>query len=130
MGVPRDDVLDRVAERSGILEERRREHLVRVVLGLLGEHLVGADRLDLAGCLPEEYAAIVRDASAADRPLAGDRFATAVAAWTDATDDGALRGVSTVLGGAAEHGSEELTRRLMLRLPADHGILFGFPQRT
>ncbi|MCU7826746.1 DUF2267 domain-containing protein [Kitasatospora sp. DSM 101779] len=105
MGVSRDDFLDRVSEHSGIQEERCREHLIRAVLGLLGEHLVGAERLDLAGCLPEEYAAIARDAPAADRPPAGERFAAAVAARTDATDDptddGTLRGVSAVLGGAA-----------------------------
>ncbi|MEV6210737.1 DUF2267 domain-containing protein [Kitasatospora sp. NPDC051914] len=131
MGVSRDDFLDQVVQRGGPRDEQGTEHLVRVVLGLLAEHLVGADRLDLAGCLPGEYAAVVRDAPAADRPLSADQFVAAVAGWAGtAATDGALQDVGAVLGAVADLAGEDLLERLLLQLPAGYGLLLNASQRA
>ncbi|MEV8100002.1 hypothetical protein [Streptomyces sp. TLI_235] len=41
-----------------------------------------------------------------------------------------MRGVTAVLGAVAELAGEELTRRLMLQLPGDYDIPFGFSRRA
>ena len=54
-----DAFLTRVVERGEYSGAWEADHAVRVVLGLLGEHLVGSERARLAARLPEVYTAVL-----------------------------------------------------------------------
>ncbi|BFP57212.1 hypothetical protein SCMC78_70190 [Streptomyces sp. CMC78] len=53
------------------------------VLALLGAHLVGRERAELAARLPETMALILLNPLRATEPLSAERFVRATAAWTE-----------------------------------------------
>ncbi|MET9962445.1 DUF2267 domain-containing protein [Streptomyces sp. NPDC006326] len=126
MAMHRDAFLDRVQERGAYDTAYEADRAARVVLALLGAHLVGTDRTELAACLPETYALILLNPLQAAEPLSPERFVRATAAWIDgATEETAKWDVGAVLSVAAEAAGEDLTRRLLLQLPPGYELLFG-----
>ncbi|GHD79529.1 hypothetical protein GCM10010317_100280 [Streptomyces mirabilis] len=123
--------LDQVKERGKYESTEEAERAARTVLALLGAHLVGEVRAELAARLPEEMALILLNPLQADEPLSPERFVRATAAWIEgAAEQTAAWDVGAVLSVAADAAGEELTGRVLLQLPAGYDLLFGHPQRV
>ncbi|MFD9692525.1 DUF2267 domain-containing protein [Kitasatospora sp. NPDC059088] len=105
------------------------ERAARVVLALLGAHLVGQIRAQLAARLPEHLALILLNPLQATEPLAPERFVRATAAWIEgASETTALWDIGAVLSTVADAAGEDLLRRILFQLPPGYDILFGRPQ--
>ncbi|MGW1627656.1 DUF2267 domain-containing protein [Streptomyces sp. NPDC002172] len=131
MTVRREAFLAHVKERGeyGTLQEA--ERAARVVLALLGAHLVGEVRAQLAARLPEGFALILLNPLQSAEPLPPERFVRATAAWIEgATEQTATWDVSAVLSTVADAAGEHLLGQILLQLPADYDLLFGRPQPT
>lgn len=121
--------LDQVKDRGEYPTRREAERAIRTVLALLGAHLVGTERADLAARLPETCALVLLNPMHASEPLDPERFVRATAAWIDgATEKTAAWDVSAVLSVAADAAGDELLRRILLQLPPGYDLLFGHPQ--
>jgi uncharacterized protein (DUF2267 family) len=120
--------LSRVQERGEYETQQEADRAARVVLALLGAHLVGQERADLAARLPETYALILLNPLEAAEPLSPERFVRATAAWIEgASEESAKWDVGATLSAAADAAGETLTRRLLLQLPPGYDVLFGRP---
>ncbi|OQR63112.1 hypothetical protein B6E66_15870 [Streptomyces maremycinicus] len=120
---------DLVKERGRYETPEDAERAARTVLALLGAHLVGSVRSELAARLPEEMALLLLNPLQAHEPLSPERFVRATAAWIEgATERTATWDVSAVLSVASDAAGEGLTRRILLQLPAGYDLLFGYPQ--
>ncbi|MET8732145.1 DUF2267 domain-containing protein [Streptomyces parvus] len=131
MTLRREAFLDRVKERGeyGTVEET--ERAARVVLALLGAHLVGEVRAQLAARLPDEFALILLNPLQSAEPLPPERFLRATAAWIEgATKRTAAWDVSAVLSTVADTAGEDLLRQILLQLPVGYDLLFGRPHPT
>jgi uncharacterized protein (DUF2267 family) len=121
--------LDAVQERGEYSSAQEAERAARTVLALLGAHLVGKERAELAARLPEPFAMILLNPLQAAEPLDPERFVRATAAWIDgATEKTAKWDVSAVLSVAADAAGDELLHRVLLQLPPGYDVLFGRPQ--
>ncbi|MET8468701.1 DUF2267 domain-containing protein [Streptomyces sp. NPDC006422] len=127
--VMRGDVfLEQVQERGRYDDRVEAERAARTVLALLGAHLVGEVRAELAARLPEAFALILLNPLQAAEPLSPERFVRATAAWIEgATERTAAWDVGAVLSVAADAAGEDLTRRVLLQLPPGYDLLFGRP---
>ncbi|MFD5619250.1 DUF2267 domain-containing protein [Streptomyces yangpuensis] len=122
--------LDHVHERGEYRTRAEAERAARVVLALLGAHLVGTVRADLAARLPESYALILLNPLQASEPLSPERFVRATAAWIEgATETTAMWDIGAVLSTVAAAAGGTLTREVLLQLPPGYDVLFG-PQPT
>ncbi|MFF3556202.1 DUF2267 domain-containing protein [Streptomyces tsukubensis] len=131
MTLRREAFLDRVKERGeyGTVEEA--ERAARVVLALLGAHLVGEVRAQIAARLPDEFALILLNPLQSAEPLTPERFLRATAAWIEgATERTATWDVSAVLSTVADTAGEDLLGQILLQLPVGYDLLFGRPQPT
>lgn len=123
--------LDQIEERGEYGTTEEAERAARTVLALLGAHLVGEVRAELAARLPEEMALLLLNPLQAREPLSPERFVRATAAWIEgATEQTAAWDVGAVLSVVADAAGEDLTRRTLLQLPAGYDLLFGRPQRV
>ncbi|WUQ24952.1 DUF2267 domain-containing protein [Streptomyces sp. NBC_00236] len=123
--------LDHVRERGEYGTAQEAERAARTVVALLGAHLVGEVRAELAARLPETFALILLNPLQAAEPLSPERFLRATAAWIEgATERTAAWDVSAVLSVTADAAGEELTRRILLQLPPGYDLLFGCPEHT
>ncbi|MDJ0347227.1 DUF2267 domain-containing protein [Streptomyces sp. H10-C2] len=123
--------LDRVKERGEYGSRQEAERAARVVLALLGAHLVGEVRAQLAARLPEGFALILLNPLQSAEPLPPERFVRAAAAWIEgATETTATWDVSAVLSTVADATGEDLLKQVLLQLPAGYDLLFGRPRST
>jgi len=124
-----DAFLDRIEERGEYDSRQEAERAARTVLALLGAHLVGEVRADLAARLPEDLALVLLNPLQAREPLSPERFVRATAAWIEgATERTATWDVSAVLSVVADAAGDELTGSILLQLPAGYDLLFGHPR--
>ncbi|MFE2468184.1 DUF2267 domain-containing protein [Streptomyces mirabilis] len=129
MTLRREAFLDRVKERGEYDSLQEAERAARVVLALLGAHLVGEVRAQLAARLPEDFALILLNPLQSAEPLPPERFVRATAAWIEgATEQTAAWDVSAVLSTAADAAGDDLLGQILLQLPAGYDLLFGRPQ--
>ncbi|MGW6357677.1 DUF2267 domain-containing protein [Streptomyces sp. NPDC055092] len=129
MTLRREVFLDRVKERGEYDSLQEAERAARVVLALLGAHLVGAVRAQLAARLPEDFALILLNPLQSAEPLPPERFVRATAAWIEgATEQTAAWDVSAVLSTAADAAGDDLLGQILFQLPAGYDLLFGRPQ--
>lgn len=123
--------LDQVRERGEYDTPQEADRAARVVLALLGAHIVGTERAELAARMPETYALILLNPLQAAEPLSPERFVRATAAWIEgASQATAAWDVGAVLSVVADAAGDDLTRRLLLQLPPGYDLLFGSPQPT
>jgi uncharacterized protein (DUF2267 family) len=131
MHTPWHTFLAEVQDRGGYPGPEEAERAARVVLGLLGAHLVGQVRADLAARLPETFALILLNPLQAREPLTPERFVRASAAWIEgATEKTAAWDVSAVLSVTADAAGEQLMTQILQQLPDGYDLLFGRPQPT
>ncbi|MGW2817210.1 DUF2267 domain-containing protein [Streptomyces sp. NPDC001415] len=131
MTVRREVFLDHVKERGEYDTVAEAERAARVVLALLGAHLVGEVRAQLAARLPEGFALILLNPLQSAEPLSPERFVRATAAWIEgATEQTAAWDVSAVLSTVADATGDDLLKEILLQLPAGYDLLFGRPQPT
>ncbi|MFE9677216.1 DUF2267 domain-containing protein [Streptomyces sp. NPDC006259] len=131
MRVHWDAFLAAVQERGEYPTPDEAERASRVVLALLGAHLVGDVRSELAARLPETLALVLLNPLQAHEPLPPERFIRATSAWIEgATEKTATWDVSAVLSVVADTAGEDLTNRILLQLPVGYDLLFGRPQQT
>ncbi|HWG27157.1 DUF2267 domain-containing protein [Actinospica sp.] len=129
MAVTWEAFCTQVQERGQYASRAEAERAARVVLALLGAHLVGQVRAELAARLPEQFALILLNPLPAHEPLDADRFVRAVAAWIEgATEKTATWDAGAVLSVVAEAAGEDLLGRVLLQLPPGYDLLFGHPQ--
>ena len=123
--------LDHVRERGEYATSQEAERAARIVLALLGAHLVGEVRAELAARLPEGFALVLLNPLHATEPLPPERFLRAAAAWIEgATEQTAAWDVSAVLSTVADAVDDDLLKQILLQLPAGYDLLFGRPQPT
>ncbi|MGW2939682.1 DUF2267 domain-containing protein [Streptomyces sp. NPDC001156] len=131
MTVRRAAFLDHVKERGEYDTSQEAERAARVVLALLGAHLVGEVRAQLAARLPEGFALILLNPLQSAEPLPPERFVRATAAWIEgATEQTAAWDVSAVLSTVADAAGDDLVKQILLQLPVGYDLLFGRPQPT
>jgi uncharacterized protein (DUF2267 family) len=125
----REAFLEQVKERGEYNSLQETERAARVVLALLGAHLVGEVRAQLAARLPEGFALILLNPLQSAEPLPPERFVRATAAWIEgATEQTAAWDVSAVLSTVADAAGDDLLGQILLQLPAGYDLLFGHPQ--
>ncbi|MER6037350.1 MULTISPECIES: DUF2267 domain-containing protein [unclassified Streptomyces] len=120
-----DTFLTQVAERAGYDRPQQGARAVRNVLEVLGAHLVGDDRTDLAALLPGGCGALLTSSEPASEPLTPASFVEAVAGRSNEDLDEARREIDAVLPTLAELADQALLRRLLTQLPPGHAGLFG-----
>ncbi|MGK5549454.1 DUF2267 domain-containing protein [Streptomyces sp. URMC 127] len=121
--------LEHVRERGEYDSRQEADRVARVVLALLGAHLVGEVRAQLAACLPEDFALILLNPLQSAEPLSPERFVRATAAWIEgATEQTAAWDVSAVLSTVADAAGDDLLKEILLQLPAGYDLLFGRPR--
>ncbi|MFD7448363.1 DUF2267 domain-containing protein [Kitasatospora sp. NPDC059827] len=121
--------LEEIRERGEYDTPQEAERAARVVLALLGAHLAGGVRAELAARLPETMALILLNPLRAVEPLSPERFVRATAAWIEgATETTALWDIGAVLSTAADAADDDLVERVLLQLPPGYDLLFGRPQ--
>ncbi|MEV4557872.1 DUF2267 domain-containing protein [Kitasatospora sp. NPDC049285] len=121
--------LEEIRERGEYDTLQEAERAARVVLALLGAHLVGRVRADLAARLPETLALVLLNPLQAAEPLSPERFVRATAAWIEgATETTALWDIGAVLSTVADAAGDGLTEQVLLQLPPGYDLLFGRPQ--
>ncbi|GAA1503072.1 hypothetical protein GCM10009730_02020 [Streptomyces albidochromogenes] len=126
-----DAFLSAVQERGQYPSRQEAERATRVVIALLGAHVVGSERSELAARLPEGCALLLLNPLPAAEPLGPERFVRATAAWIDgATEETAKWDVSAVLSVVADAADDDLMRRVLLQLPPGYDLLFGRPQSS
>lgn len=131
MSMRREAFLAQVQERGEYETAEETDRVARVVLALLGAHLAGSVRAELAARLPETYALILLNPLQATEPLSPERFVRATAAWIEgATETTALWDIGAVLSAAAAAAGDTLIREVLLQLPPGYDLLFGHPQPT
>ncbi|MFZ3561365.1 DUF2267 domain-containing protein [Streptomyces sp. BH055] len=131
MTMRREAFLDNVKERGDYDTLQEADRAARVVLALLGAHLVGEVRAQLAARVPEEFALILLNPLHSAEPLSPERFVRATAAWIEgATEQTAAWDVSAVLSTAADAAGDALLDEILLQLPAGYDLLFGHPRPT
>jgi uncharacterized protein (DUF2267 family) len=124
-----DAFIAAVRERGDYRTREEAERASRVVLGLLGAHLVGGVRADLAARLPETLTLVLLNPLQAHEPLSSERFIRATAAWIEgATEKTATWDVSAVLSVVADLAGEDLMHQVLFQLPPGYDLLFGRPQ--
>jgi uncharacterized protein (DUF2267 family) len=128
MSGPWEDFLARVVERGEYTDAWEADQAVRVVLGLLGAHLVGAERAELGDRLPAVYAPLM-DTPPAEGPISAGRFVEAAAQWIEgATVSTAQWDVGAVLSTVADLVEPPLLEGILTQLPDGYDLLFGRPQ--
>ncbi|MET9607215.1 DUF2267 domain-containing protein [Streptomyces sp. NPDC006512] len=131
MSMRREAFLAHVQERGQYATRDDAERVARVVLALLGAHLIGTVRAELAARLPETYALILLNPLQAAEPLSPERFVRATAAWIEgATEKTALWDIGAVLSTVAAAAGDGLTHEILLQLPPGYDLLFGHPHPT
>ncbi|WP_329112126.1 DUF2267 domain-containing protein [Streptomyces sp. NBC_01353] len=131
MTLRRETFLDQVKERGKYDNPQEADRAARVVLALLGAHLVGEIRAQLAARLPEDFALILLNPLQSAEPLSPERFVKATSAWIEgATAQTAAWDVSAVLSTVADAADDDLLSEILLQLPTGYDLLFGRPQPT
>ncbi|MFE7775250.1 DUF2267 domain-containing protein [Streptomyces sp. NPDC057445] len=125
MNSPLEALLDQVQERGRYALRQEAAHAVQIVLDVLGAHLVGDDRSDLARLLPRQCGPLLTEGEPASEPLTPRGFIEAVAVREGVEFAEARRAVTAVLGIVAETADDALLRRILTQLPPGHAGLFG-----
>lgn len=125
------ELTERVQEAGQYTTRAEAERVTRIVLSVLGGHVTGDERVDLAQALPEEAARVIASQIPVTRPLTAAEFVDAAAARIDGSTPATARwDVSSVLSVLADLLDEELLTRILNQLPSGYALLFGRAELT
>ncbi|MGW0537128.1 DUF2267 domain-containing protein [Streptomyces sp. NPDC003032] len=120
------ELIEAVRETGQYTTAAEAERVTRTVLSALGGHVVGDERVELAGQLPVEAARVIADQVPVTRQLTAPEFVESVALRLEgATPATARWDVSSVLTALTRAVDEELVDRLLNLLPPGYALLFG-----
>ncbi|MEU4924848.1 DUF2267 domain-containing protein [Streptomyces parvus] len=125
-----EQMLEKVRYEGAYPTRERAEEVVRVVLAGLGRQLTGAERVDLARCLPLEAARVLTAQVPGTRPLTGKDFVQDLAARSGASLATTRWDTGAVLADVAAHAGADLTSRIIHQLPSGWALLFGRAELT
>ncbi|NGO76818.1 DUF2267 domain-containing protein [Streptomyces sp. YC504] len=114
-----------ITDRGGYDRHEEAARALHQVLEVLGSHLVGDDRTDLARLLPEQCGPVLTGSEPASEPLTPTAFIDAVAQRGNDEAADARRAVNAVLAALAALADDALLRRILIQLPPGHAGLFG-----
>jgi uncharacterized protein (DUF2267 family) len=124
-------LIDAVRESGQYTTTREAERITRIVLSALGGQVAGDERADLARRLPGEAAGLISSQIPVTCPPAAPEFVDTVAARIEgATPATARWHVSAVLSTLPALVGDDLTSRLLRRLPSGYALLFGKAELT
>lgn len=125
------ELTERVQEAGQYTTRAEAERVTRIVLSVLGGHVTGDERVDLARALPEEAARVIASQIPVTRPLTAAEFVDAAAARIDGSTPATARwDVSSVLSVLADLLDEDLLTRILDHLPSGYALLFGRAELT
>ncbi|MGW1954217.1 DUF2267 domain-containing protein [Streptomyces sp. NPDC001920] len=102
------------------------ERVTRTVLSALGALVIGEERVELAGALPEEAARVIASQIPATRPVTAAEFVDSIAAHSEgATPHTARWDAGSVLGVLTNLVGEDLSDRVLRELPPGYASFFG-----
>ncbi|WP_089117593.1 DUF2267 domain-containing protein [Streptomyces sp. SS07] len=125
-----EQMLEKVRYEGAYPTRERAEEVVRVVLAGLGGQLTGAERVDLARCLPVEAARVLTAQVPDTRPLTGKDFIQDLATRSGASLATTRWDTGAVLADVAAHAGAGLTSRILHQLPSGWALLFGRAELT
>ncbi|WP_103502001.1 DUF2267 domain-containing protein [Streptomyces sp. SM14] len=117
--------LEQVRYEGAYPTRERAEEAVRHVLAALGGQIGGAERADLAACLPGPAARLLTRARPAAQPLSGWEFVQELTARTGGSPATTRWEVGAVLHVVARGAGRELLDRVLRSLPTGYALLFG-----
>ncbi|MEU0302977.1 DUF2267 domain-containing protein [Streptomyces sp. NPDC006175] len=120
-----DQMLERIRYEGAYPTRERAEAVTRAVLSGLGRQLTGAERADLAACLPAEAALPLTAQTPESDQLTGWGFVKDLAARTGGTPATARWDTGAVLATVGHLAGPDLLDRVLARLPAGYALLFG-----
>ncbi|MFJ8076452.1 DUF2267 domain-containing protein [Streptomyces sp. NPDC096176] len=107
------------------------ERVVLAVLTVLGGHVSGEERCELARLLPPQAAEVLVQQVPLTQPLTAPAFVDAVAdRLAPLSSPEARWATGTVLTLIADRAGESLTRRILAELPRGYALLFGRAELT
>ncbi|WP_344047782.1 DUF2267 domain-containing protein [Streptomyces thermoalcalitolerans] len=125
------ELTERVQEAGQYTTRAEAERVTRIVLSVLGGHVTGDERVELAQALPEEAARVIASQIPVTRPLTAAEFVDAAAARIDGSTPATARwDVSSVLSVLADLLDEDLLTRILNQLPSGYALLFGRAELT
>ncbi|MGK5639225.1 DUF2267 domain-containing protein [Streptomyces sp. URMC 126] len=120
------DLVRRIRTAGRYTTDREAEDVLRAVLGVLGGHVTGEERCELAALLPPEAGAVLAGSIPLTQPLTAPGFVDAVAAALGSVPPPTARwAAGTVLTELADTAGEDLTGRILAQLPRGYALLFG-----
>lgn len=120
------ELTEKVREAGQYATRPEAERVTRIVLSVLGGHVTGEERVDLAQALPREAAQVIASQIPATRSLTAPEFVEAAAARIEGSTPATARwDVSSVLSVLADMLDEDLLNRILAQLPPGYALLFG-----
>jgi uncharacterized protein (DUF2267 family) len=129
-GMTYDHLLELVRYEGAYPTRERAADVVHAVLAALGRQLTGAERADLAACLPVEAALTFTAQVPAPQQLTGWAFVKDIATRGERTAATARWDAGTVLHALAHLADPSLVDRILTQLPAGYALLFGRAELT
>ncbi|MET7642552.1 DUF2267 domain-containing protein [Streptomyces sp. NPDC005426] len=123
-------MLEKVRYEGAYPTQERAEEAVRLVLAGLGRQLTGDERVELAGRLPFEAAAVLTAQIPDTQPLTGWSFVKDLADRAGATPATIRWDTGAVLAAVAALAGPDLLTRILRRLPNGYALLFGRAELT
>ncbi|WP_316743186.1 DUF2267 domain-containing protein [Streptomyces sp. MK7] len=121
-----EELTEKVREAGQYATRPEAERVTRIVLSVLGGHVTGEERVDLAQALPREAAQVIASQIPATRPLTAPEFVEAAAARIEGSTPATARwDVSSVLSVLADTLDPNLLNRILTQLPPGYALLFG-----
>ncbi|WCD90967.1 hypothetical protein KPP03845_107396 [Streptomyces xanthophaeus] len=120
-----DLMLERVRYEGAYPTRERAAEAVHHVLATLGRQLTGAERADLAQCLPLEAALTLTAQIPTTEHLTGWGFVKDLATRTSTTPAAARWDTGAVLAVVTRLAGPDLLARILRKLPDGYALLFG-----
>ncbi|MCM2422686.1 DUF2267 domain-containing protein [Streptomyces sp. RKAG293] len=124
-GTTFDLMLERIRYEGAYATRQRAEETLHAVLTVLGQQLIGDERVDLAACLPVEAALTLTAQLPTLEPCNGWGFVSNLAALTGGSPATARWDAGAVLATVAELAGTNLLDRILAQLPPGYALLFG-----
>ncbi|MFF3886139.1 DUF2267 domain-containing protein [Streptomyces sp. NPDC001914] len=125
-----DQMLEKVRYEGVYSTPGQARDVTRRVLQALGRQLPDDERRELASALPQEAAELLtsQDTDTVTMPLTGWGFVKDLAERTGASPATTRWDTGAVLGVVARLAGDDLTARIVCRLPEGYALLFGRAQ--